>query len=446
MEKNKIYVLAGLLLTASIAFSVFLALTEKKAMVKASEPESVITEISVGEIQAVALKNASGSIGLWNLADGVLVEGEDTALYSQSKLITLIYQMAHMKAERTVEVKDEVISEFGMEGPTAIASLLLPEETIHLFLGRKSPISDEYYLKREGDSQLFMINGDLAEQMQQPVSDLKDLSMYPELTGENLKQLSQLSIINQNGKIVLQQLPSDTISNFFGMTEPVTAVLNWENVDKKVLNPLCELLPDHFVSSHVFLSEYGLDDPEYTLELVISGKKYICGFTRKSPDSWYCANLDGTLVSEINAEKIDFLNTTFMDLIGNSIYSASIADIMRLSAKYENQQIALDISGEGTTLSAAIGKKQMDSMEITEFYGKISTIPVAAILDENESIVSDPLLTISVTFRNGKEDILEFYPIADRQCAVSVNGTVEFSTYQTVVIDIMDTFDEITKE
>ena len=85
-------------------------------------------------------------------------------------------------------------------------------------------------------------------------------------------------------------------------------------------------------------------------------------------------------------------------------------------------------------------------MEITEFYGKISTIPVAAILDENESIVSDPLLTISVTFRNGKEDILEFYPIADRQCAVSVNGTVEFSTYQTVVIDIMDTFDEITKE
>lgn len=446
MKKNRTYRIAGLLLIVSIAFCGLLVLTEKKVTVETSEQKKIITEISVGEIQAVVLKNISGSIGLWNLADGILVEGEDTTVYSQSKLITLIYQMAHMRAERTVEAKNESISEFGMEDPTAIVSLLLPEETIHLFLGRKSPISDEYYLKREGDPQLFMINGDLAKQMQQSVSDLKDLSMYPELTGDNIKQLSQISIINQNGKTVLQQLPSDTISNFFGMVEPVTAVLNWENVDKKVLNSLRELVPDHFVSNNVLLSEYGLDNPEYTLELVISGKKYTCGFVQKSPDSWYCANLDGTLVSEINAEKIEFLNTTFMELIGNSIYSASIADIMRLSAKYEDNQIAMDISGEGAGLSATIGKKQMDSMEITKFYDKINTIPAAAILGENESIVSNPLLTISVTLRNGKEDVLEFYPIAGRQCAVSVNGTIEFLTYLTVVTDIIDAFDKISKE
>lgn len=446
MKKNKTYGIAGLLLAVSIVFSGFLALTEKDVIAEASEQKPIITEISVGEIQAVVLKNASGSIGLWNLADGVLVEGEDTAVYSQSKLITLIYQMAHMTAERTVEVKDETVAEFGIEDPLAVVSLLLPDKTVHLFLGRKSPVSNEYYLKRDGDSRLFMIDGELAERMQQPVSDLKELSMYPELTGENLKQLSQISITNQNGRMVLHQLSSDTISNFFGMTEPVTAVLNWENVDKMVLNPLRELVPDHFVSDHMPLSEYGLSDPEYTLELIISGKKYACGFTQKSPDSWYCANLDGTLVSEIDAEKAGFLNTTFMDLIGNSIYSASVADIRRISANYDNRKVALDISGEGANLAASIGKKQMDSMEIMEFYGKINTIPAAAVLGENESIVSDSLLTISMTLRNGKEDILEFYPIADRQCAVSLNGTVEFSTYLTVVTDIIDAFDKISEE
>ena len=81
-----------------------------------------------------------------------------------------------------------------------------------------------------------------------------------------------------------------------------------------------------------------------------------------------------------------------------------------------------------------------------EFYDKINAIPVAAVLDGEEAITAEPLLTISFTLRSGKEDILEFYPISNRQCAVFVNGTAEFSTYTTVTTDIMKAFDNISQE
>ena len=52
-----------------------------------------------------------------------------------------------------------------------------------------------------------------------------------------------------------------------------------------------------------------------------------------------------------------------MDLIGNSIYSKSVADISRIAFKYSGQSLALDISGESTELSCTV-------KELLNFYEK----------------------------------------------------------------------------
>jgi len=45
--------------------------------------------------------------------------------------------------------------------------------------------------------------------------------------------------------------------------------------------------------------------------------------------------------------------------------------------------------------------------------------------------------------RDGSEDILEFMPISDRQCAVFINGSAEFATYLTSAEDIIRAFDKL---
>ncbi len=450
MMQVKKYKIMSIFLGIGIVCSVCLAFSDERETNELSEQSHVITEISAGQIQAAVLKNETGSIGLWNLPEGVMVEGGNTENYLQSKLVSLIYQLSHMKAERIIESAEPELAELTEEEPLAVASLLLPEETIRLYLGRKSPVSEEYYLKKEKDPELYMVNAEIAEMMCQPADDLRDLSLYPSLSEENLKDLSQITITNRDGRMVLKQISTNTISSFFGLTEPVTAALNWENVDMQILNPIRQLQAEHFVSDDVPLEKYGLDNPEYQLELILAGKKYTCGFARKNEDTWYCADLEGTLVSEVGSEQVEFLNSNFMDLMGSSIYSFSMADLERLSANYEGRQVTMEIAGEGSsligTIENQIENKQLDHLKIMEFYDKINAIPVAAVLDQEKSITEEPLLTISFTLRSGKEDILEFYPISNRQCAVFVNGTAEFSTYTTVTTDIKKAFDQISQE
>lgn len=467
MKQHRNIFIVSALLAVTLVVSTLLSFTEDSVEQESAEPEAVVTDISAGSVQAVVLKNETGSIGLLNLADGILVEGADAADYSQSKLITLVYTLSHLTAERTVDGADTgnaaqaaesadtadegadlngTEDRYGLKKPQAQVSLLLKEDTIRLLLGRKSPISEEYYLQVEGNPQIYMIDGEAAELMLQSILDLRDLSMYPAITGETLKYLNQIAITNPEGRVVLQQIQSDTISSFFGMIEPVTAVLDWENVDTAVMNPLRELIPERFVSDDVPLSDYGLDVPEYTLELNFGGQKYLCGFARKDPDSWYCANLAGTLVSEVDASAVQFLQTDFMELIGDSIYTVSAADVSRLSAKFEDTMVALDMSGASTSLTAAIDDRQMDYLEVTEFFDKIDSIPAAAVLDGTETVTSSPVLTLTVSLRNGGEDMIEFYSISERQCAVYVNGAAEFSTYTTVVSDITAAFRKLAEE
>lgn len=443
-ESRKIIILAGLL-TLTVACCVLLSFPGRGESEGTSEEMPVVTAVSAGDVRAVALINETGSIGLLNLPEGIAVDGADAAEYSQSKLITIVYSLSHLKAQRAFDAPEDQAEKdvYGFSEPSAQVSLLLEDTTIRLVLGRRSPVSGEHYLKVEGDPAVYMVDEETSEMMLQSVSDLRDLSMYPALTQETLKDLTQIKITNPKGEIVLQQIASDTVSSFYGMTSPVTAVLDWKNVDNAVLNPLRELLPKHFVSDDKPLSDYGLDEPEFTLELTISGNTYTCGFAQKNPDTWYCANLAGTLVSEIDASTAELLQTDFMDLIGGSIYTAAAADVSLLSAKYGEKVVELELTGESAALTGYVGDRQMDYLEVLDFYDRIDSIPAAAVYDETEPLASAPVLTLTVSRRNGSEDILEFYPVPKRQCAVYVNGACEFTTYAAVVSDIMEAFDRL---
>lgn len=99
------------------------------------QPTVSVTDYSVGDVQAVLLVNEMGTMGLINTADGVVVDGADSSVYSQQKLKMLIYAVAHMGAER--DISKGVGEDFGLEAPAAQVSLLLQDKTIRLRLGRQ---------------------------------------------------------------------------------------------------------------------------------------------------------------------------------------------------------------------------------------------------------------------------------------------------------------------
>ena len=433
MKFKKQLALLVLLIAAALAAAIAAySLPDEEADESANE--SMLTNINAGEVQAVVLNNSYGSRAFINTPSGIVTD-DDSDIYAQDKLINLVYTLTHITSERDVELKNE--DGCGFDNPAASVSILLEDETIHLTLGRRSPLAELYYLKINESGKTGLISEDTAKLMLQSFDDLRELSLFPDINSGNLSKLSEIKISTATESMTLMQLKTDTSSTFFGLIEPVTAVLNWENVYRKVISPLYTLMPEHFVSDNRPLSDFGLDEPEYVLELVIDGKKYRCGFSAKDPDTYYCANLDNSLVSEIGREQLVFLSYSYIDLIADSVYNKSAADVSRLSARYDGGSTSIEISGEGDMLSADAQGVQLDNTATVELFRIIGNIPPAGRLKGDEE-TGQSVLTLFFTLRDGSEDILEFMPVSDRQCAVYINGSAEFTTYLTSVRDIIN--------
>ena len=105
-ESRKIIILA-VLLTLTVACCVLLSFPGRGESEGTSEEMPVVTAVSAGDVRAVALINETGSIGLLNLPEGIAVDGADAAEYSQSKLITIVYSLSHLKAQRAFAAPED---------------------------------------------------------------------------------------------------------------------------------------------------------------------------------------------------------------------------------------------------------------------------------------------------------------------------------------------------
>lgn len=394
-----------------------------------------VTDVKVNEVNGLALKNQKGNIGIIN-ENGVLqVLDADTNAYDTDKLAALLYNFAHLTADKVVE-NPLALREYGLEEPEAQISLLLADgRKQRIFLGKKCPVSDHYYLQKEGDGHVYLIPALSAMMMLQAADDLRILNLYPPLDAQAMQILNKITLETSNGKFTLTKLKGQA-GNLYEMSAPVKATLDWKKVDTHVIIPLQQLVPQQFVSLDIPLHEYGLDQPDYRLELELDGKKIACGFVQKDADTWYCANLATTLVSSISTEQAAFLQTSYLTLLGDSVYTRTLTEISRMSVTANGKSTSFTVNGEATELTLHTNYRVLDYVEAIDFYNKISAIPAAAVLTGKEKTDPKPLLTLTVALRNGEVDIIEFLPISERQCAVSINGQANFATYDTVVKDL----------
>ena len=213
-DKQLLILLILLVMTTAVGLVFF----QQEPGPKGQENTAVlVTNFRMGEVQGLVLKNEAGTMALINTPGGVILEGEEAHPYAQDKLKTLIYTVSHLTARRQLDSDSTRSEEFGTENPLAQASILLPESTIRLRLGRQNPISGEYYLSVEGRDSFYMIDSETAGLMLQTARDMREFSLYPPLTQESISDIIQIKITNRKGSFAIGPMPSASGSNFFGL-------------------------------------------------------------------------------------------------------------------------------------------------------------------------------------------------------------------------------------
>ena len=134
---------------------------EAENIVRQAQEQEKAVQINSGDVQALVLSNSSGTAAFLNTPMGVIADGDDAGLYSQQKLISLVYGLTHIDAD--MEINEPDADSFGFDTPAAQVSILLDNSTVRLTLGRRSPVAEEYYLKNEDSGKVYLVSAASAE-------------------------------------------------------------------------------------------------------------------------------------------------------------------------------------------------------------------------------------------------------------------------------------------
>lgn len=423
--------LTAAILCVAIAIFVFTGMAKSDSQ---AQPAIVTNYTNVG---AIALLNNSGNIGIILDEQGTPSIIDAQASHSTDKLKSFIVQLSNITAEKSLgTVKD--LSVFGLDKPLATAKLLFDNgSTLQLFLGMANPIDGSYYLKRSDSDTVYTVGQSLGDLMQLSADGFRDFELFPGLDRKALLNLEAVSVTSEYGSFKLVREAAGAEVALFSLASPFRGALDWQRADQQVLVPISKLVPTDFVSDNVPLAQYALDKPTKILSLNYGGKTVSVGFSDAGQEDYYCADLSKQEVFLCKKESAPFLQQSYSMLLGDSIYYGNLAEVSYITILSEGKRYSMEVQGTGEGLNAKTGTKLLSTVDATAFFSAITTIPIADEIKSSVQVSMQSSLSIIISKRNGTTDIIDFIPMADRRCAVVVNGQANFTTYSSVASDIL---------
>ena len=395
-------------------------------------PAPALTDIRVPDIVGFTITRGEKKIGV--LPVGMSFEVlDDPHPYDQEKLAAFLYGACHLTAARTLE-HPEALSVYALDPPLSQISLIPASgETIRLLIGAENPLTQERYAAIEGSDTVAMLSPEISDLLSASPEDLQDLRLFPDFSKNPQDAPAGITLSMPGQRMTLTRV-AGSVSGLMEMQSPVSSRLDWEAVNNLFLIPLAALTPTRFLSdAEDAVQAYGLDAPDAELLLRYADTDILCRF-RFAPENGlcYCASSYHPGVCSLPLSAVDFLSLSYTDLLGGSLIHPSLVDIERLSLTADGLDLSVSFSGIGADLTALSSGKLLDAAAASAFFRQVTAIPVAGALTEQAVPGAKSLAAMTLTYKDGTSDILEFLPLTSSYLAVSINGVSQFATYGNV--------------
>ena len=433
---------AWLALAAALLAGCLVYLTDQKetpaAPAEQEEQAVMITDISVGSLAALALSSGGTSTALMVAGDQIiLLDAPQDVRLSDQLLKAFAYRMAHMPAERVLGTIESP-AEYGFDAYTAAVVLLGADGSrTRLFLGSEAPFDAGWYLMREDDPSLYLIDDMTAQMMRYTMDDFRQLDLFPAISAGGLSSVNRMMIAAGGQVMDIYGLVQDGAVYFY-MAAPYDCLLSWERVANALVSPLAALEKAAYVSGNVSPAKYGLYDPDaIRLTTVIGGQESTLLFAPADELHYYCAKKGANDVALVRREDAAFLLTQATDLMDSTLYARGAADVDAVRVYAEDFSGEMAMSGAGMMLRGRIGERTLDQAETVDLYGRLTMLPPAETIAEGQSVSGQPLLEMHIALKDGTTDRISLIPVSGRRCAVVINGDATFATYTAAAEEII---------
>lgn len=393
--------------------------------------EIAVTEMSVGGIKAALLVNEKGSVAIYARDDAFdVMDPPEGAVFSQTMLKAFVYQMAHLRADRVLGQPEEW-ADYGLEDYAAALVLLgWQGERVRLFMGSEAPFGSGYYLRREGDPNLYLVSGLPAKMLAYDVDALRDVQVLPQIGSGDFSKITRIAL-ERGGETLEIRGAERGGAAYFTMISPFEAMLDWQTVMNRLIAPLASLQMEGYID--------GVPEGEALARLTIemNGSSTTLVFLKADGESVCCAREGGHEAVLLGGAQLDFLECRAEDLVEYSFYARSAADTQSVSFCADGISGTLELSGEGEALHASLNGRTLDQSETLALFKSLTLLPAARLLEETESIAGESLLTMSFALKTGETELIQLIPHGQRQCAVVINGSATVTTYRSSVEEIL---------
>lgn len=434
--KNYIRGLCGI---AGILLFLIAALFAGMGKSREEEAETcMVSDISAGAVAGMAVTNAGGMTAFVIQGKEIeVVDAPEGTEFSDSVKKAFLYQMAHMPAIRKMDTVDS-LKKYGLEEYRAAVVLLLKDGSRErFFLGDPAPFDSGWYLRKENDENLYLVDNAIAEMMQYTVDDFRRITVLPEDMKSVASELTRLTLRHQGECMEIRCGRREGTAWYF-LEKPYQVALNWQKVQSELLEPVSDLKCSGFVSEGASFEEYGFySEDAYQLILETEENTWELFFLPTEENDFYCAETGNSQVVLISGEAASFLTCSPAELMDATLYPGNAADMESVEVSAEGISGTLRISGQGELLHSYCNEKLLSQAETIDLFETLTMLPPAEVFDSGEELSGKSLLTIYFKRKDGTEDIVNLIPVSERRCAVVMNGTASFTTYTATAEEIL---------
>lgn len=144
----------------------------------ASSPESTSPELQVLKLDAASVRRIELDYDQKNTTltrpdaatDWTFAPSGDPT--DTVRINTLLTRLANLRADRLIADRSDNLAEFGLDNPNSVLTLGLADGTsVKLLIGNQTPVQTGFYVKRESDPQIYMLNAVTVFEVRKLVSD-----------------------------------------------------------------------------------------------------------------------------------------------------------------------------------------------------------------------------------------------------------------------------------
>ncbi len=377
-------------------------------------------------------RNADGGVDIDGLAENVNAGLADS----------FFYDMLAVSGKGEVSADKSALEKFNLDKPRATVTLRDGAgAALTLYLGSKSPLGDGYYLTTDrAEDGVFLVDEYYALAMLRPIADYADLQLLDFTYESDFDKLARVAIYGKN-RLALE---FENVEGEFVMTQPVKHRGMQDELKVRLLTPLTHLRASERLTA-AERANAGLSDPEYRIELDYGGERVTLNVGNELGENRYIGREGSEEVFLIPSAALDFLRTDYRALLGEYVYFRSIGEVDSLSVTDGGGATDIKITQrDRDTYEATVDGADVKGSAVVALYNKMIELPLLKKLSSDAA--GEAEYTIKVGMKNGNVDILRLMRLNEREYAVEINGSAEFSTTAAAVDMIGEKLHALVKE